>query len=112
MFNERRKKVIRVAQSFLGCNEKNGSHKRIIDIYNQHKPLPRSYAVQYDDYWCATFVAAVAIIAGYSDIIPIECSCAQMITLCKEKGIWQEDDSYIPDMRSHQNKIKLHQFRM
>lgn len=98
MFNERRKKVILVAQSFLGCNEKNGSHKRIIDIYNQYKPLPRGYVVQYDDYWCATYVSTVAIIAGYSDIIPIECSCAQMITLCKEKGIWKEDDSYVPCM--------------
>lgn len=98
MFNEKRKKVIRVAQSFLGCNEKNGSHKKIIDIYNQHKPLPRGYAVQYDDYWCATFVAAVAIIADCLDIIPMECSCAQMITLCKEKRIWQENDFYIPKM--------------
>lgn len=98
MFDEKRKKVIRVAQSFLGCNEKDGSHKKIIDVYNQRKPLPRGYAVQYDDYWCATFVAAVAIIADCFDIIPIECSCAQMITLCKEKGIWQENDFYIPNI--------------
>ena len=85
MFNERREKIICVAQSFLGCKEENGSHKRIIDIYNQYKPLPRGYTVQYDDYWCAAFVSAVAIVADCSEIIPIECSCSKMISLCKKR---------------------------
>ena len=33
---------------------------------------------------------------GYTDIIPVECGCPQMITLAKQMGIWVEDDSYVP----------------
>lgn len=96
MYSEKRLKVIQESQKFLGCNEKNGSHRQIIDIYNTYTPLPRGYAVQYDDYWCATYISAVAILANCTDIIPIECSCGQMISLCQTMGIWQEDDFYNP----------------
>ena len=49
---ELRQKVVSIMQSWLGYNETNGSHKRIIDIYNSHKPLARGYAVKYTDEWC------------------------------------------------------------
>ena len=52
--------------------------------------------MQYTDAWCATFVSAVAIKLGYTDIMPIECGCNQMITLHKNLGCWKEDDSYTP----------------
>lgn len=96
MCSEKRKKVVCESQRFLGYNEKDGSHKQIIDIYNQYVPLPRGYTVKYDDEWCATYVSAIAILTGCTDIIPVECSCAQMINLCKTMGIWNEDDSYRP----------------
>ena len=71
---EIRKIVVDKANSYLGCKESNGSHKKIIDLYNSHKPLARGYAVKYTDEWCATFVSAVSIACGMTDIMPTECS--------------------------------------
>ena len=90
------KQVVAQAQAWVGKNEKDGSHKEIIDTYNSHKPLARGYAVKYTDAWCATFVSAVAIKLGYTDIIPTECSCSKMIELLKKIGAWVEDDAYVP----------------
>ena len=38
---ELRAKVVSIAEGFLGCKESDGSHKKIIDLYNSHKPLAR-----------------------------------------------------------------------
>lgn len=89
-------KVVEQAKAWLGRNEKDGSHKKIIDIYNAHTPLARGYKVEYTDAWCATFVSAVSIQLGYTDIIPTECSCSRMIELLKKLGAWNEDDSRVP----------------
>ena len=91
-----RSKVVAQAQSWIGCKESDGSHKKIIDVYNSHKPLARSYAVKYTDAWCATFVSACAIAVGYTDIMPTECGCQEMIKLYQKLGCWKEDDSYVP----------------
>ena len=88
--------ILDVARGWLGCKESNGSHKKIIDLYNNHKPLARGYKVKYTDSWCATFVSACAIKCGYTDIIPTECSCNQMINGFKKIGRWCEDDSHVP----------------
>lgn len=89
-------KVVAQAKAWLGKKEADGSHRAIIDTYNAHKPLARGYKVKYTDAWCATFVSAVAIKLGYTDIIPTECGCGPMIELMKKKGIWQENDAYTP----------------
>lgn len=94
--NELRQKVVSIAQSYIGCNEKDGTHKQIIDAYNAHKPLARGYKVQYTDAWCATFGSFCAIKAGLTDIIPTECGCSAQITLFKNLGSWQENDAYVP----------------
>lgn len=91
-----RTKVVDQAKAWLGYNESDGSHKKIIDVYNSHKPLARGYAVKYTDAWCATFVSAVAVRLGYTEIIPTECSCPKMITLLKNIGAWEESDSRVP----------------
>lgn len=91
-----RENLVKTAASFIGCKESDGSHRQIIDIYNAHKPLARGYAVKYTDAWCATFVSAMAIKCGLTDIIPTECGCGQMITLFKNLGEWQENDAYTP----------------
>lgn len=88
--------LIKQAQSWIGCNEADGSHRKIIDVYNSHKPLARGYAVKYTDAWCSTFVSACAIACGMTDIIPTECGCGQFIELLKAKGIWIEDESVTP----------------
>lgn len=90
------KNVVSQAQAWLGKNEADGSHREIIDVYNSQRPLPRGYKVKYTDPWCATFVSAVAVKLGYTDIIPTECSCPKMIELLKNIGAWVEDDTYVP----------------
>ena len=89
-------KVVEQATAWIGKKESDGSHKEIIDIYNAHKPLARSYKVKYTDAWCATTVSAIAIKLGYTDIIPTECSCQQMIALFKNIGSWVENEDRTP----------------
>lgn len=89
-------KVVAQAKTWIGCKESDGTHKAIIDVYNSHKPLARGYAVKYDDQWCATFVSAVAVKLGYTDIMPTECSCYYMVELYKRLNAWLEDESVIP----------------
>lgn len=91
-----RSAVVKQAKAWLGRKESNGSHKKIIDVYNSHKPLARGYEVKYTDAWCATFVSAVAIALGYTKIIPTECGCDKMIALFKKMGTWNESDSRTP----------------
>ena len=93
---ELRQKVVDTAVSYLGCKEANGSHRKIIDLYNSHKPLARGYAVKYTDAWCSTFASAVAIACGLTDIIPTECGCERHIDLFKKLGSWVENDAYVP----------------
>lgn len=90
-------KVVEQARAWIGLKESDGGHKQIIDIYNSQRPLPVGYAVKYNDAWCATFVSAVAVKLGYTDIIPCECSCPRMITLFQKKGIWVEDENRVPN---------------
>lgn len=93
---ELRNKVVQTARGYLGSKEADGSHRKIIDGYNAHKPLVRGYLVKYTDAWCATFVSFVGIVCGLTDIMPTECGCGAMIELYKKKGRWQENDAYRP----------------
>lgn len=93
-----RQKVVNAAKAWESCKESNGTHRQIIDLYNSVKPLPRGYAVKYNDAWCATFVSAAGIAAGLSSIIYRECGCGAMIELYKAAGRWQENDGYVPDI--------------
>ena len=95
---ELRNKVVKTAEKYLGCKESDGTHRKIIDIYNAHKPLARGYAVKYTDAWCATFVSAVGIECGLTDIMPTECGCGKMLTLYKQLGRWQEVDNHVPQI--------------
>ena len=95
---ELRNHVVVTAETYLGYKESNGSHKKIIDLYNSHRPLARSYPVKYTDAWCATYVSAVAIACGLTDIMPTECSCSKMVELYKKLGRWQESDNYVPQI--------------
>ena len=88
--------LVTTAEQWLGAKEEDGSHQRIIDLYNGHEPLAQGYTVQYDDQWCATFVSASAIEAGLTEIIPTECGCQRQIGLFQERNSWEEDDGYIP----------------
>lgn len=91
-----RQKVVSIMQGWVGLKRSNGSHAPIIDTYNGNTPRPRGYKVTYTDAYCATTTSAAAIKAGYTDIIPVECSCYYLIEKAKAMKIWQENDAYIP----------------
>lgn len=93
-----REQVVSIAKGWLGYNEKDGSHRKIVDKYNAHKPLAQGYKVTYTDAWCATFVSAVSIEAGLTDIMPTECSCPRMVALYQKMGRWVENDAYKPEI--------------
>lgn len=88
----KRTEIVQTANNLKGEE----GHKKILDVYNSQKPLPRGYKVKSTDAWCATFTSAVFLMNGYSDIA--ECSCPQMIEKAKAKGIWVEDDAYVPQI--------------
>ena len=92
----KREAIVALANSWLGKNEADGSHKEIIDVYNSYHPHPRGYKVKYTDAWCATFISALAIKLGYTDFITIECSCSKILAKAKVTGTFKEDDSYFP----------------
>lgn len=91
-----RMEFVQKAESYLGYNEADGSHKQIIDRYNAHEPLAVGYAVQYDDSWCSAFVSTVAIDCALTDIIPTECGCERHIGLFQALERWEEADDAIP----------------
>lgn len=89
--------VVRQAKAWLGLKEADGSFQIILDTYNSQAALPRGYKMTAKDPWCATFVSAVAVALGYTDIIPPECSCTRMIAHLKNIGAWDERDHRIPN---------------
>lgn len=89
---------VNIMNGWIGLKRSDGSHMVIIDTYNGHKPLARGYAVKRDDAYCATTISAASIIAGYTDIIPTECGCGQMIALYQKMGRWVENDAYVPEV--------------
>lgn len=93
---ELRQKFVKIAESYLGCKESDGSHKKIIDLYNTIKPLPVGYKVSYTDAWCAIYVSAMAQEAGLTSIVFPECGCERMLKLYSNAGRWMENDAYVP----------------
>lgn len=93
---ELRQALVKTAKAYLGCKESDGSHRKIIDIYNAHKPLAVGYEVKYTDAWCSTFVSAMSILCGLTDILPTECGCGRHISLFQKLDSWVEDDAYVP----------------
>lgn len=90
-----RKAIADLALSWVGLNEKDGSFKPIIDIYNKGT---KGYDLKYTDAWCAATVSALAVVLDYTDIIPVECSCARMVKKAQAMGIWVENDAFVPQM--------------
>lgn len=92
-----RKKVIDLAKSWIGKKESDGSYKLILTIWNSYKgKKPRAVTMKEGMAWCACTWSALAIKLGYTDIMPIEVSCGELINQAKKMGCWVEKDSYIP----------------
>lgn len=92
-----RNTVYEQCKQWIGCKESDGSHKKIIDVYNNGRPSG-AYKMTYYDAWCACFVSAVAIKLGYTSIIPVAVGCSDMLNKFKKLGRWKERDDYIPDV--------------
>lgn len=91
-----RQHIVRVAESYLGYREDDGSHRQIVDTYNSHEPRARGYEVTYEDSWCAVFASTVALEADMLGWIPMECSCEQQILLFQQQDNWVEADHFMP----------------
>ena len=91
-----REEIVALAKSWLGRKEGDGSHKKIVDIYNSHKPRARGYRLKYTDSWCSGTISALAIACNATDIIPTEVGCQKHIVLFQKLGIWVEDDGFTP----------------
>lgn len=91
-----RLEVVSTAQKWLGTQEGDAGHERIVQVYNAHEPLAQGYEVTTDDNWCAAFASSVAIQCGLTNIIPTECGCERQIGLWQNLGRWNEDDNYMP----------------
>ena len=94
--NELRQALCAEARRYLGYCESNGSHRKLIDLYNRIEPLPGGYRMRYTDPWCAAFVSAVGAAAGMTEILLPECSCERMIALYRSAGRFEERDERIP----------------
>ena len=91
-----RQAVVDLICSWNGLNEATGSYKKIIDIYNTKiKKLPRGLKMQYSWPWCACTWSALAAELGYTDIMPVEISCKNLIDRAVEMGCWKENDGYV-----------------
>ncbi len=90
--------IIDIMYGWKGLSRKDKSHKPIIDLYNSHRPLARSYKVTYTDNYCATTISSAYIKAHAVDLIGgTECSVQRMIDDCfKPAGIWKKDRSLTP----------------
>ena len=55
-----------------------GQRNKVVDIYNTYTPRPRGYKVKYEDMLCATYVSAVFVQLGWTDIVPPECGAKQL----------------------------------
>lgn len=89
--------VVNLAQSYIGCNEADGSHRQIIDRYNAHRPWARGHMMSYTEPWCDTFVSFIFICLNAVDLIGgTECGVEWHVKLFQQAGIWIEDGTIVP----------------
>lgn len=95
MSSASRDKVVQVAIGWLGYKESNGSHKKIIDVYNSNR-APGCGKLSYYVPWCAAFVSAVGIKAGATNIIVRHSYCPTMLSTYRNKGQYSSNKKYSP----------------
>lgn len=93
-----RSQAVSLAESYIGCVRGDSKHKKIIDTFNTVQP--DGWPMNYTAAWCATFVSAIAILQFGKDkaktYFPLSANCYNIIKRAKDKGIWVENDSYVP----------------
>ncbi|MDR0490370.1 MAG: CHAP domain-containing protein [Oscillospiraceae bacterium] len=93
-----RQKAVDMLLPYLGAVQGDARHLDLLRIYNAFRPLPLGYVMTPSDAWCAATVSLPAIVLGWADIAPPECSCSRMIALYQKHAgsRWEEDDAYVP----------------
>lgn len=90
--------MVSLAESYVGCVRGDSKHKEIVNIFNTVQP--DGWPMNYTAAWCATFVSALAIKKFGKDkaktYFPLSANCKNIINRSKEKGIWVENDAYVP----------------
>ena len=93
---ELRNKVASIMIGWEGAQRGDTRHAEILSIYNGYKPLARGYTVQKNDAYCATTASAAYIKAGIAQYTGTECGVGQWVEIARKKGIWVENDAYVP----------------
>lgn len=89
-----RTNAIRFAQSLVGNP---AARTKVIDIYNTaYEKGPRKIKMKDGWAWCACTWSAIGIQTGNDDKMGVEISCGELIKIAKNKGIWVENDAYVP----------------
>lgn len=89
--------ILKIARSWIGLKEADGSHMQVVNLYNSHKPLARGYALTSHDSWCDAFVSACFIKANAVGLIGgTECGVEEHVKIFQKKGIWIEDGTVVP----------------
>lgn len=84
-------------QDVLDLTEKwRGQRNKIVDIYNSHAPLARGYKVKYEDALCATYVSALFIELGLTELVPPECGAMQLMRNMQALGRWASPREHEP----------------
>ena len=89
--------IINTMAGWIGKSMAKQTHRDIIDIYNNHKPLAVGYKVKYTDDYCDTTLSAAFIKNNAVDLIGgTECGVERHIQLFKKAGIWEQNGSVTP----------------
>jgi hypothetical protein len=88
--------VVDIISAWVGSVRSDARHKDILATYNAYRPLPRNHKMLESEHYCAATVSATWIKAGVDSVAVVECSCTRMMELAQQKGIWIEDDAYVP----------------
>ena len=75
-----------------------GKRNEIVDIYNTYMPRPRGYKVKYDDMLCATYISAVYVKLGWTDIVPPECGAWRLYANMEALGRAVLDKKRVPEV--------------
>lgn len=94
--NGLRRKAVDAINGWVGSVRGDGKHMDILSTYNNHAPLAQGYRVRVGDAHCAATVSAAYIKAGIAAYTGTECSVPRFVDAAKKKGIWVENDAYVP----------------
>lgn len=78
------------------CESWKGQREKIVDVYNAHRPLARGYKVKYEDALCATYVSALFIKLGLTELVPPECGAMQLARNMQALGRWADRAGHTP----------------